>query len=54
MTMDWLDMGGYGLYIWLVYGVGLVTICAIAWIPHFLHTRTKRTLIEKQKRDEAR
>ncbi|MDF2177488.1 heme exporter protein CcmD [Aliiglaciecola sp. CAU 1673] len=47
---SFLAMGGYGLYVWLSFGVGLLSLLLLWW--HGLHSR--RCLIEALRKEQAR
>lgn len=42
--MDFLAMGGYGVYVWGVYGVAVIMTAIIALVPHLHHRREKEKL----------
>lgn len=41
---DWFVMGGYGWYVWLSYGAGLVVIALNLWLPLRRHRRLRARL----------
>lgn len=47
-----LDMGGYGFYVWLSYGVslGLLTLLLISSLS--AHKKVKQQIQQKQKREQ--
>jgi heme exporter protein D len=39
---EFLQMGGYGLYVWGSYGVTLALLAIEAWSAHRRHARARR------------
>ncbi len=37
--MEWLAMGGYGVYVWLSYALGVLVLLLNIWIPLRRHRR---------------
>ena len=49
--MEWLDMGGYAVYVWPVFIVAVFLVIGIAITPWFRHKRVIEDL--KNERDLA-
>ena len=49
---DFLDMGGHGLYVWLCYGLGLLTIVLSLVLPLQQGKTIKRDLRRRLRREE--
>jgi len=45
---DFLNMGGFALYVWPAYGLSLVSIAAITFVTLRFHRRAARDLAERQ------
>ncbi|NVK01495.1 MAG: heme exporter protein CcmD [Oceanospirillaceae bacterium] len=50
---DFLDMGGHGLYVWLCYGLGLVTILLSLVLPVQQGKSIKQDLRRRLRREEG-
>ncbi|HSG04013.1 MAG TPA: heme exporter protein CcmD [Marinobacterium sp.] len=49
---DFLEMGGHGLYVWLCYGLGLLTIVLSLLLPLQQGKSIKRDLVRRLRREE--
>lgn len=49
---DFLEMGGHGLYVWLCYGLGLLTIVLSLLLPLQQGKLIKRDLVRRLRREE--
>ncbi|MDH5189929.1 MAG: heme exporter protein CcmD [Gammaproteobacteria bacterium] len=49
---EFIDMGGYGSYVWSSYGIALVVLVANVVIPLLSARKQKRELLGKLKRME--
>ena len=49
---EFIDMGGYGAYVWSSYGIALVVLVANVVIPLLSAQKQKRELLGKLKRME--
>ncbi|MGQ0287003.1 heme exporter protein CcmD [Pasteurellaceae bacterium 22721_9_1] len=47
---DFLDMGGYGFYVWLSYGISFVAIAFLAVQSY----RGKNAILREVRREQAR
>ncbi|HBB56092.1 MAG TPA: heme exporter protein CcmD [Hyphomonadaceae bacterium] len=45
---DFLNMGGFALYVWPAYGLSLVSIAAITFVTLRFRRRAARDLAERQ------
>jgi len=50
---DFLDMGGHGLYVWLCYGLGLVTVLLSLVLPVQQGKSIKQDLRRRLRREEG-
>ena len=46
-----LDMGGYGFYVWLSYGVSILALALLVFSSLSSHKKTKRHIAQRQKRE---
>ena len=49
---DFIAMGGYGFYVWLSFGSGLLLIAALIWHSCFQHNIVKRNIAKKLARTD--
>ena len=49
---EFIDMGGYGAYVWSSYGIALVVLAANVIVPWLEARKQKRELVSKLKRME--
>lgn len=49
---DFIAMGGYGFYVWLSFGSGLVLIALLIWHSRFQHNSVKRSIAKKLARTD--
>lgn len=47
-----LDMGGYGFYVWLSYGVSFTALTILVWSSIHSHKKIKQQIIKRQQREE--
>lgn len=47
-----IDMGGYGFFVWLSYGSALLLFAILLWSSLSGHKKTKQHIIKKLNRDE--
>jgi heme exporter protein D len=47
---EFLAMGGYGLYVWLSFGLGLLSV-AVLWLSSW---STKKSLFQQALKEQAR
>lgn len=47
-----IDMGGYGFYVWLSYGSAFLLFALLLWFSLADHKQTKLAILKKLKRDE--
>jgi heme exporter protein D len=50
---SFLDMGGYGLYVWLSFGASALSVL-ILWLDSFFSKRTLLTQVLKEQARQAR
>ena len=50
--MAWLEMGGYAVYVWPVFGVALVLVVGIAIAPRYRHRRLLDELKGEYERED--
>jgi heme exporter protein D len=50
---SFLDMGGYGLYVWLSFGASTLSVL-ILWLDSFFSKRTLLTQVLKEQARQAR
>lgn len=48
---EFLNMGGHGLYVWLSYGLGIVTIALCLYVPIIQGRESRNTLRRRMMRD---
>ena len=54
MTLQsFFSMGGYALYVWLAYGVGILVFSLIIYFPFKSHKKIRRQLMNKYRNDSA-
>lgn len=46
-----LDMGGYGFYVWLSYGVSAFVLALLVFSSISNHKKTKQHIAQRQKRE---
>ncbi len=49
---EFFHMGGYALYVWLAYGVGLVVLGGVVLAPLLRHRRLRRELARRLRREQ--
>lgn len=47
-----LDMGGYGFYVWLSYGVSITALAILVFSSLSSHKKVKKHIMQRQKREE--
>jgi heme exporter protein D len=45
------DMGGYGFYVWLSYGVSIAALALLVFSSINSHKKIKQQIIQRQKRE---
>lgn len=45
-------MGGYGLFVWLSFGITYLLLVALVWYSHLQHKHFKRQLVAKLAREQ--
>ena len=45
------DMGGYGFYVWLSYGVSIAALALLVFSSISSHKKIKQQIIQRQKRE---
>jgi heme exporter protein D len=50
---SFLDMGGYGLYVWLSFGASALSVLVL-WLDSFFSKRTLLTQVLKEQARQAR
>jgi len=48
---EFLDMGGYGFYVWTSYGIAAVVLLANVLVPLFNARKSRRELLGKLRRE---
>jgi len=48
---EFLNMGGHGLYVWLSYGLGFLTIALCLYVPIIQGRASRKTLRRRIMRD---
>lgn len=51
---DFINMGGHGLYVWLSYGLGLLTIALCLYLPIIQGRETRRSLRRRIQRESVK
>ena len=51
---DFLNMGGHGLYVWLSYGLGLITIALCIYVPIAQGREVRKSLRRRILREEGK
>jgi heme exporter protein D len=51
---DFLNMGGHGLYVWLSYGLGLLTIALCLYLPIIQGREMRRSLRRRIQRESVK
>ena len=46
-----IDMGGYGFYVWLSYGVSIVALALLVFSSLSEHKKIKQKISQRQKRE---
>ncbi len=46
-----LDMGGYGFYVWLSYGVSISALALLVISSISSHKKVKQQIVQRQKRE---
>jgi len=46
-----IDMGGYGFYVWLSYGVTLLLLVLLIWFSKKGHEKAKQQIAKKLQRE---
>lgn len=49
-----IDMGGYGFYVWLSYGVSLLLLAILVFSSIQSHKNIQKLILQKQKRERKR
>ena len=49
--MEWLDMGGHGIYVWSAYGLGLGALVGVALWPLLALKRLRRAAMTRTGED---
>lgn len=49
---DFINMGGYGFYVWLSFGAGLVLILGLIIQSFVAHNSVKNTIAKKLMREQ--
>jgi len=47
-----IDMGGYGFYVWLSYGVSVAALALLIFTSISSHKKIKQQILQRQKREE--
>jgi heme exporter protein D len=46
-----LDMGGYGFFVWLSYGVSITALALLVFSSLSSHKKIKQQIVQRQKRE---
>ena len=49
---DFIAMGGYGFYVWLSFGSGLLLICLLIWQSFLQQKNVKKQIAQQLKRQQ--
>ena len=47
-----INMGGYGFYVWLSYGVSVTALALLIFSSISNHKKIKQQIVQRQKREE--
>lgn len=49
---EFIDMGGYGFYVWLSFGLGFILLSLLVVNSLMSHTQTKKRIAKQHERQE--
>ena len=50
---EFLEMGGYALYVWSSYGIAAIALIATAWAGHKYHGDQRARIARRLRRETA-